>query len=132
MKVCALCRESNRKVSFWLGKFSSNEDLDNFVKDEYDEEGDVSSAFMKETEIEFCDSYKREVLFYSDRISKDALLDFSYADTFIDQVSLDEQDLRLYNAIILVYDSEYDNDNNSNSDILKFMGSLDYSKSKKD
>lgn len=115
--------EKENRVSVWIGDFDSEKELNTFVKDIYDE--DFSSFFMNVTDIEFYDSYKREVFFSNKKITESVLKQFSYSDSFIDQLAkkLNEED---FNSIIFLYDFEYNSKINNNK--LKFVGVFDYSK----
>lgn len=64
--------EKANKVSVWLGNFDSKREFGNYMEEQFDEEGDMTSVFMSDFEIEFIDSQFQEVL-YDDNLKKKIL-----------------------------------------------------------
>jgi len=94
------------KVSLWIGNFKSQEDLNSFIEEKYDEEGDVSSEFMSFLEVEFLDNQFQEVDFYQGLLTKQEVFEgFSYVESFIK--SIPDLDWENNNSIILIYNFEY-------------------------
>ena len=117
--------EVENKVSVWAGSFSDEQALRRYVEEVYDEEEEVSSAFWEDFKIDYLDNQFQEVEFFTDPIDPAGTADFSYAETFMDDVT--SQDLTPYNALIIAYDFEYDKSVAATGNV-KFLGSFDYQK----
>lgn len=96
----------NNKVSIWLGRFDSEEQLNDYVEEQYNEDGDILCPFYSDFKIEYLDSDLRDLLFH-EPLNKSVLSNASYAASFIDAI---DADLSQYNAVILAYDFEYSGD----------------------
>ena len=112
-------------VSIWLGKLETEEIFKDFISEKYDEDGDMSSAFMTSFCIDYIDTDFQEV-FFQEVITIDDLSQASYAKSFIDQI--DEDMLRSCNCAILAYDHNYSGEIKSSGN-LSFIGSYQYRKS---
>ncbi|WGH74647.1 immunity 22 family protein [Tenacibaculum tangerinum] len=98
--------EKQGKVSLWVGKFDSREVLDSFLNETYDEDGELSSDFMNEFEIDFIDNQFQEVYFYEGISDKKEIFDgFSYIDSFIKNIP--DMNWAEKNTILLLYNFEY-------------------------
>ena len=47
--------EKEGKVSIWVGKFNSEEALKEYVQEVFDDEGDSTSSFMNDFNIDYID-----------------------------------------------------------------------------
>jgi|APLak6261690433_1056193.scaffolds.fasta_scaffold35397_1 hypothetical protein len=115
--------EKQNKVSIWIGRFNDRASLENYVRETYDDNGEMISDFMKDFDIDFYD----EDLSEYDFIENDNLLqikNFSYSNSFLHNVL---EKASNENGFKLLYDFEYSG-KNTDSGKLKFIGSFDYSK----
>ena len=110
------------KVSVWLGNFDSEEQFNKYIEEQFDEEGDMTSVFMSDFEIEFIDSQFQEVL-YDDNLKKETIMSTSYSESFLDCITAD---FSKYNCIVLLYDFNYQG-KVKNTDKMIFVGVYDYS-----
>lgn len=118
-------------VSIWLGNFADDEELMKYAdEDGYDSDG--SEAPSQFTTDFFGgkiwsfdpDFWERAVVETSDDLSE-LVCPFSYGDTFdVKNITLD----RLYNAVILVYDYEYEPRENPASAPVDFIVAVPYKK----
>ena len=111
-------------VSIWFGNFETEEKFQEFIAEEYDDEGDVLSAFTTSFCIDYIDEDFQETLFQK-VITIDDLSQFSYAESFIDKIN--EDILRQSNCVIFVYDYNYSGTIKSNNN-LNFIGAYKYKK----
>lgn len=93
------------KVSIWLGHFESQEDLQDYTKENYTENGDLTCTFYTDFGIKYIDNQFREVAF-SEPITVELIEQASYSESFMD--SIEDGELSNYNSIILCYDYDYD------------------------
>ena len=114
--------EKANKVSVWLGNFDSKREFGNYMEEQFDEEGDMTSVFMSDFAIEFIDSQFQEVL-YDDNLKKENLMSASYSESFLDCITAD---FSKYNCIVLLYDFNY-HGTAQNTDKMIFVGVYDYS-----
>lgn len=115
--------ERENRVSVWTGKFNDKESLVKYLKESYDNDGDMTSTFMEEFKIEFYDVDLSEFLFIENN-DLSQLRGFSYSDSFIKNVVEKVLD---QNSFLVIYDFDYDL-KNTYADKLKFIGSFDYFK----
>ncbi len=109
-------------VSIWIGNFKSENEFAEFVKEQYDDEGDLlPSTFMKMFRIDYIDSDSQEILF-QENLSKEDLLQASYAETFINKMGNISG-----NSIVLLYDFCYTGQVKE-AENLYFIGTFDYNK----
>ena len=113
--------EAENRVSIWLGKFNSEEDLDAFMQEQYTEDGDVFSDFMKAFDISFVDNQFQEVLF-SERLSQQDLNTLSYSNSFVHKI---KSDLEKYNSLIAIYNFDYSG-KIVDTERIVFFGVFDY------
>lgn len=112
-------------VSIWVGNFNSEDDFDEYIGENYDEDGDmVPSIFMNDFEMGHIDHDFQESEFFDKKLTKDDIVDFSYAETFIDKIN--EANL-MGNAIILLYDFEYSGEVQTKNNV-NYIGAYDYKK----
>ena len=116
--------ENPKKVSLWLGNFTSKKALNNFLKEKYDEDGDVSSEFMEDFQIEYIDHDFQEIYYYENETSKEKIFnDFSYINSFLAEIP--ETNWQEYNSIIFLYNFEYPGTIKQNQQ-LKFIATFDF------
>ncbi|PIE84696.1 MAG: hypothetical protein CSA07_01145 [Bacteroidia bacterium] len=113
--------EGTSRVSVWLGSFDNEEQLNAYVEEQFDEEGNVSSAFMRDFGIDFIDSQFQEVLF-SRELKRDDIAPASYSESFLDEIAVD---FSRYNSLILLYNFSYDK-TVDRVGRLAFIGVYDY------
>ena len=111
------------RVSIWFGSFKTEEQFDDFLRETYDEEGDVYSQFMDAFKIDHIDSDYQETL-YDREINYSKLEPASYSESFLDKISVKFSD---YNCVVLIYDFDYSGGIKEVSG-LKFCGVFDYEK----
>jgi hypothetical protein len=114
----------NDKVSIWIGRFETEYKFNNFMEEQYNDDGDVFSVFIETFKIDYINSDFQEVLF-QEQLSKNDLLQASYADSFIDKI--DSEQIRLNNCIVLIYDFDYSGEVKS-ANGLNFVGTFEYNK----
>lgn len=115
--------EKQGKVSLWVGDFDSKEEFYNFIKEVYDDEGEVSSDFMEVFQIDYIDNQYQEVYFYEDVSSKKKVFEgFSYIESFVDNVP----DMKWIkkNVVLLLYNFEYSKKKNYPK--MKFIDVYDF------
>lgn len=111
------------KVSIWFGNFETEEQFNEFIKETYDDEGDMHSEFMNIFGINFIDNQFQETLYDKD-LNRLKLEPASYSESFLDKI---EVDYSKYNCIILLYDFDYSGSVEKNKNI-NFYGTLSYQK----
>jgi hypothetical protein len=110
-------------VSIWFGKFETEKQFNEFMKEAYDDEGDVHSPFMDAFGISFIEHDLQEILF-DENMNKSKIEAASYSETFLDKVEID---FSKYNCIVLLYDFNY-NGLIKNANNMGFYGVLNYEK----
>ena len=126
--------EKQGMVSLWLGRISSETELDELMNVNYSEDGDfVPSKFAQCFSITRYDDATREAEFYEKpQESIEGLLEgFSYDDCIIPKYKEFpiERELTEYNCVILLYNYVYDNvmkNSNERESYFEFVGSVDY------
>ena len=111
------------RVSIWFGNFKTEDLFNDFLRETYDDKGDVYSKFMDEFKIDYIDSDYQETL-YDREINYAKLEMASYSESFLDKVNVVFLD---YNCVILLYDFDYKG-GVKESNGLEFYGVLDYEK----
>lgn len=103
----------DKKVSLWLGTFSSGEEFNEYVEIKFDEDGNyIKSGFQKDFQIDKYDfdSVEKDWIMDSCEDVFSLLSGFSYDNEIIPKfekmISIDK--LRKYNSIILLYNFQYD------------------------
>ncbi|AYJ90067.1 hypothetical protein CS953_10210 [Bacillus safensis] len=121
-------------VSLWLGNFSDFDEVENYTKVMYNDDGDsIPSIFEKEFKLGYYDRslIEKDWIPEAEDDIKELLVDFSYDDQLIKQfedVQLDSK----YNTIILIYNYNYEKDglavNSVDKDeyTLQFIGTAEY------
>jgi hypothetical protein len=112
------------KVSIFTGKFDSEKDFIEIVKEIFDKDGNSSSIFMKNFEINFINPDLQESAFLGKELTKNDLIEASYAETFLDKI---DKKVLIGNSIIILYDFAYSG-KIKNKDGLNFIGVYDYIK----
>lgn len=116
--------EKQNKVSLWIGNIPSEDELNNFMLEVFDEEGDSSSKFIEAFNIEYIDNQFQEVFFYENLLTKEEVFEgFSYIESFINEIP--ELNWSEKNSIILLYNFEYSGNINSALD-LEFINVFDF------
>ncbi len=119
--------ERENKLSIWIGKFSSKDELSEYMKEKYTDDGDLYSSFMNSFKIDYIDNQFQEVLFQDNNITKeDIFSQFSYSESFIDLIPNDKN-WTLYNSFILLYDFEYEKNVENDLNFI-FLGVFEYKK----
>ena len=109
-------------ISIWLGNFKSERELFKFVLEKYDDDGVfIPSPFMEAFGTGKYDPDFQEV-FFEENLSKEDLLEASYAETFIDKI-----DNISGNSVILLYDFCYTGQVRETGN-FRFIGTFDYAK----
>jgi len=107
-------------VSIWFGNLESESELFEFVQEKYDENGVfIPSPFMESFGTGKYDPDFQEV-FFEENISKEDLLEVSYAETFVNKI-----DTISGNSVILLYDFYYAGQVREASN-FRFIGTFDY------
>lgn len=78
--------KKNNKVSIWIGKCLTAADFREYADEQYSEEGELTSTFMKEFKINFYDDQFKELLFKDGDTKKDVFNDFSYSENFMERI----------------------------------------------
>ena len=111
-------------LSIWLGNFESEEKFQEFISENYDDDGDVSSLFTKLFNIDYIDTDFQESLF-NEMLTVDDLLQASYAESFIDKIDVDI--IKQSNCALIIYDYNYSGEIKSSGN-LNFIGTFEYRK----
>ncbi|MGM0967151.1 MAG: immunity 22 family protein [Bacillota bacterium] len=121
-------------VSLWLGNFSNFDEVENYTKIMYNDDGDsVPSVFEKEFKLGYYDRslIEKDWIPEAEDDVKELLVDFSYDDQLIKQFN----DIKLnskYNTIILIYNYNYEKDGLAVNSVekdeytIQFIGTAEY------
>ncbi|PRS67558.1 immunity 22 family protein [Bacillus sp. NMTD17] len=121
-------------VSLWLGNFSDFDEVENYTKVMYNDDGDsIPSIFEKEFKLGYYDRslIEKDWIPEAEDDFKELLVDFSYDGQLIKQFN-DIQLNSKYNTIILIYNYNYEKDglavNSVDKDeyTLQFIGTAEY------
>lgn len=121
-------------VSLWLGNFGDFDEVENYTKLMYNDDGDsIPSVFEKEFKLGYYDRslIEKDWIPEAEDDIKELLVDFSYDDQLIKQFN-DIQLNSKYNTIILIYNYNYEKDglavNSVDKDeyTLQFIGTAEY------
>ncbi|MBR0606357.1 immunity 22 family protein [Bacillus safensis] len=121
-------------VSLWLGNFGDFDEVENYTKVMYNDDGDsIPSVFEKEFKLGYYDRslIEKDWIPEAEDDIKELLVDFSYDDQLIKQFN-DIQLNSKYNTIILIYNYNYEKDglavNSVDKDeyTLQFIGTVEY------
>ena len=121
-------------VSLWLGSIASENDLNELLKINYSEDGDlIPSEFAKAFSITRYNDATREAEFLeTSQESLERILEgFSYDDFIVPKFKKYSivHDISKYNCVILLYDFEYDQEIKSTKRddyYFEFIGSTNY------
>jgi len=99
--------EKKNIVSVWLGNFDSQGEFEEFIAEEYSEDGDVTSHFMKSFNIDFIDNQFQEVIFLDQPSGtiQNLIRPLSYSETFVH--NFESVPIEKYNCIVALYNFEY-------------------------
>ena len=111
------------KVSLWIARFNSKEELNDYIKEEFDKNGDIYSNFMKSFKIDFIDNHFQEIDFYNNKLKQEIFDGFSYIESFIHRIP--NENWENYNAVILLYNYEYHGKVKLKKQV-KFIGTFNY------
>ncbi|MFJ5965375.1 immunity 22 family protein [Bacillus sp. NPDC093026] len=121
-------------VSLWLGNFSNFDEVENYTKVMYNDDGDsIPSIFEKEFKLGYYDRslIEKDWIPEAEDDVKELLVDFSYDDQLIKQFN----DIKLnskYNTIILIYNYNYEKDGLAVNSVekdeytIQFIGTAEY------
>ena len=110
------------KVSIWFGNFETEDKFFDFIKKDYDEDGNsIPSSFMRVFEIGFFDEDFQEA-FYENPMDESSFEDVSYYEMFSDKVKVD---FSKYNCAILLYKFNYTG-LTKKANNMEFYSVLDY------
>ena len=118
------------KVSIWVCRFNNDSELQEYIKEEYNEDGDITSNFMNDFNIDYIDNQFQEVLFLesmnnNNNNNNDLINPLSYSETFISNINIPlTYDI---NAVIAIYDFEYEEEVQSKNQKF-YLGSYSYDK----
>ncbi|MBV7269135.1 immunity 22 family protein [Winogradskyella luteola] len=115
--------EEDGRVSTWAGTFNNEIELTNYMEEIFDDEGDSTSQFMTDFQIDYIDPQFQEVDFNNyETPFTEKLKGFSYINSFIEKL---EKYKVSCNAIVCLYSFEY---HKSTKDLhrLQYIGCFDY------
>lgn len=114
--------EKQNIVSIWLGKFNSKEEWREYLKEIYNESGDISSQFMNDFNISFYDNQFFESEFIINPTMQNLIEPLSYSDFFKKNFLNIENGI---NVVIAIYNFEFSK-NILNKNNVKFIDSFSY------
>lgn len=92
-------------VSFFLGKFSNEQDFLNYIAFDYSLDDDLPpSRLMADFGIDWYDEDVTEANFFENSSINEQLSQHSYAETFDKQVWIDIKNFNDFNSLYLIYD----------------------------
>ncbi|KVL37138.1 immunity 22 family protein [Burkholderia sp. MSMB1835] len=122
--------EGANKVSVWVGKFTDQDDLADYIENAYDENGDSSNWFRDDTGIDWFDDGFREADMLQPNLSlRENLVGFSWIDSFADVLILQLEAMRSAddNGLILLYNFQYENAECVRpASRVRFVGTFDF------
>lgn len=124
-----LLQEREGTVSIWLGNLSSEDEFENYVKEQYGDDDSPISRFAEEFEIGWYDHDFIEADFIENKSSVEEFLSGnSYSSSFINEAvsASKSKGFESCNTKILLYDNEYiPNDRTENeTQKLTFIGAF--------
>lgn len=119
-------------VSIWMGKCTSNNDLNKYMEGQYNDDGDyLQSSFEEDFVLSMDEDFvESEVLGRGHEVIECLLEGFSYDSRII--MNLKAQDIKLednYNTVVILYNHKYSGEVNSikkKNLYLRFIGSVEY------
>ncbi|HDV6325945.1 TPA: immunity 22 family protein [Burkholderia cenocepacia] len=124
--------EKANKVSVWVGKFTDDDDLTDYIENAYDENGDSSNQFRDDTGIDgFDDGFREADMLQPDLSLRENLVGFSWIDSFADVLIPQLEAMRSAddNGLILLYNFQYENAENVRpASRVRFVGTFDFQK----
>jgi|SRR6218665_640067 len=115
--------EEENKVSVWIGNFNSAAEFKKYVEEEYDDDGEMTSPFLTDFEIDYYDEDLKESVFSEDANKKELLEGFSYSENFISKIPAGV--LENSNSFLFLYNFEHD-ETVINKGKFSFIGTYDY------
>ncbi|MUV03842.1 hypothetical protein GN157_08990 [Flavobacterium rakeshii] len=115
--------EEENKVSVWVGWLNNQEQFKNYIKVDYNDDGDMVSDFMSDFDIEYYDEQFQEALFNISGVKSDIFKDFSYIENFF--INIPAQDFSVLNSFILLYNFNFTAEV-KNTDNFNFLGTFNY------
>lgn len=126
--------EKDLVVSIWLGRFESEEDLEDYTRIDISPEGEeIRSKFQEDFGIEqygYDMDFSDVFLIDNPESIEDLLIGASYSESFMDEIEeWDEKLEKDYNSVIAVYDYEYDQGIQAGGRAdVDFIGTVPYEK----
>lgn len=124
--------EEANKVSVWIGKFTDDDDLTDYIENAYDENGDSSNQFLDDTGIDWIDDDFREAgMLQPDLSLRKNLVGFSWIDSFAHVLIPELEAMRSVddNGLILLYNFEYEDAESARlASRMRFVGTFDFQK----
>ncbi|MBP0609251.1 MULTISPECIES: immunity 22 family protein [Burkholderia] len=122
--------EKANKVSVWVGKFTDDDDLTDYIENAYDENGDSFNQFRDDTGIDwFDDGFREADMLQPDLSLRENLVGFSWLDSFADVLILQLEAMRSAddNGLILLYNFQYENAESVRpASRVRFVGTFDF------
>ncbi|AWG28661.1 immunity 22 family protein [Burkholderia cenocepacia] len=124
--------EKANKVSVWVGKFTDDDDLTDYIENAYDENGDSFNQFRDDTGIDgFDDGFREADMLQPDLSLRENLVGFSWIDSFADVLIPQLEAMRSAddNGLILLYNFQYENAESVRpASRVRFVGTFDFQK----
>lgn len=115
--------EKINMVSLWVGKSESTIELKKYIKENYNDDGEMSSKFMEDFGIVYYDNQFIEVLFTAENNKNNIFKDFSYSENFINVI--DSKNFNDFNSYILLYNFDYE-ESKTESKNFSYLGTYKY------
>ena len=118
-------------VSIWIGTISTESPIDEFLEEQYNEDGDAACPLWTTLGIDWFDHDFQEMHWQpTAATAADLLAGHSYAESFVKVAIAACNDLNITsgNAVLLLYDFAYEGSNRKLPVGLTFVGSFPYSK----
>lgn len=121
------------RVSLWLGNFNNEKTFREFMEIKYTDDGDsIPSKFKKQFKIDYYDIDFSEIDYMEEKSNDLEVLLEGFSNDYEIIPKLNEKyNGGIYNSIVLLYDFEYDSNEESYKDdnnTLDFIGCVEYSK----
>ena len=124
--------EKANKVSVWVGTFTDDDDLTDYIENAYDENGDSFNQFRDDTGIDgFDDGFREADMLQPDLSLRENLVGFSWIDSFADVLIPQLEAMRSAddNGLILLYNFQYENAESVRpASRVRFVGTFDFQK----
>ncbi|PIE78780.1 MAG: hypothetical protein CSA15_06075 [Candidatus Delongbacteria bacterium] len=113
--------EKRNKVTVFASNFLNQDEFNNYLQENFTEDGDMYSELTKELGVDYIDNQFQEVYFSGENISLEDLKRFSYSENFINKIDMN---FSMFNSLILLYDYAYTN--KERLERLHIIGVFDY------